>query len=978
MSESKRINAQTLPTPSESSKYFESPAFQHLEIIQSLSLKNKVPYLFLRGGAVSKVYRFSGLNHQGLSEYEMNDLFNSLEMVINTLPENRVNLSFTVVKKPTTFIPDSDINAPYYLKAKSALFAELCQRRQVYEYEFYITFLCSGQNYSSARRITNYLNSFFKKDVNLFEKNANIDFFGVDERIALIEQACSNIIPMLSNLGIAATPLETSDEYYRELEKFTRPELHKVKPVVINDSVESVRRSLFAGVKIDPFADYFTLDDTYHKVFSMDKAPQDDIKPADIMKILSIPQEMILTFTMQKLDKSHTQKRLDNALWKAKMELSAKKGQEDYFGQANYNRIVGEVQRLAEGQTFGAAASLNLCLRIPRSYIETKSAELNITDKEYVRRVTSEIQSSGFTSFGKSDWSAEREGAVPVFFKMLPGTSHLDSHHLKSIFIAGSDVPYFMPIYNTASAENFNGLNGFVDNNDGIYVFDPLDKKRVAWNYYVIGQTGSGKSVILNSIIAAEYGSYFLRKKENPGAKPPVICIMDEGGGDANSFGKQVDILGGTTVSLSGVKKPYIQLLEVRADLAKPTPRKLAELAEAAYEIIQDDRKTTEAKIMKYYEVGADKDFSTLPRHLYNQEFEKIFGIQPWEGSDDFFKLRPGELEPNMDQMRLIVSTLEIMLAPSTQDLSTFSQGFFREDQVRRMVLDVYRSTEGRFPFISDLVEYARSQSGQIYSEFVDRMSNWCRDSGFNMFDMDTDVDLNNDLILVDFKGIGKEPQLKAIYTLLFMSLFENKMMKQKSQRRFFFVDEAWSMLANKTAREVYIEFLRTARKHRFCTMSSTQTIIEYMKPDRELGQAAIGQMQMGIIGHHKPDLVDLTVEILKLKPELGPLLSKLGQHRENGVPIYSRFMVYTPTSTYVLKNRLHTQEYWVYTSDGDDNFIIDYFLKRGGFVDKEEVIRYVASSQHLGDEGLIEYLKASGKLDVAKKISAAKHKIPV
>jgi|GEM_PF-6541890 len=246
------------------------------------------------------------------------------------------------------------------------------------------------------------------------------------------------------------------------------------------------------------------------------------------------------------------------------------------------------------------------------------------------------------------------------------------------------------------------------------------------------------------------------------------------------------------------------------------------------------------------------------------------------------------------------------------------------------------------------------------------------------MFDMPTDVDLNNDTILVDLKGLQAEPTLQIIYTLLFSELFSNKMYFTRGRRKFVIRDEAWSLMNNDKARKYLVEDLRTARKNGFATITITQLPTDFLFPDRQDGKAILGNTQVHILGKFQSDSIinDIASE-LSLTPEMASELKSLGQKKEldaDGVyrTVYSRFMLKMGGEIYLLRNMLHPFENILYSSSEEDNAIIDYYLKISKqYTNLEDVLWLISNGGHIGNQGLYRYLVDSGYKNAARIVGS-------
>jgi hypothetical protein len=952
----------------------ESPIFEHLTLLKVLKAKNGFNYVFHHGGAVSVVFKFEGINNTSMNEDDYRRVFSNIERVLwASLPAEEASVQF-VARKVKREIKDDNSADVDNLLVKNRLknYQRLVDSNVVFDYELYASVLIHGESVSTFGKIVDVAKSLFSKSKDK-AAGKNIAFSNVREKLSKLEEIVKSIETSFDSLGIVMKRIDSQEDLYGLWQEFVRPNRSKFSKVKVSSKNESPRRELFSGVRSKMYRDMFMLDDTITKVYSLDRAPTGMISGGDIYNIFKNPLEMFYSVTFMKLSKETSKARFENSLWKRKMELSKSEGKAfgDKFAEADLARVDAEYARFASGESFGMVASVNVAINVQKSLLEKQAKLKNTIELDVLRMFESELFLKGFNGFGGSEWTTEEDGKWPVYMKMIPGFGEVSGYVLKTIFMASSDIPYFMPIFSTNNGEEFTGVNGFLDSSGALFPFNIFSDKMEAWNWSISGQTGSGKSVIINTIIAMEYGRYVLNKKKNEGAKPPVICIMDVGG-EANSFGKIVKQFGGEIIQLHKVKKPYINLFELDHEIAMPTPKKKEDVMRVVSKYASSfDEKEAEMAIVTFYQNNIEKRFSEFDQEKKEDTVRSLFNVELNPEIEETLKLNPGECEPNADQLNLILSILEVMLSQESKSFNTFDGGQFKKSKVKQVVLDTYRSVSSRFPYLSDMVESVKGNPTEVGELFVELMNDWTRNGTYPMFDMDTDVDLKNDIILVDFKGIDQDPQLEIIYTLLFSRVFSKKMYSAKDQRRLLIRDEAWKVLQNNAAREYFISDLRTARKHKYATITSSQTLVEYLRPDPELGRVAIGQMQGHIIGKYQRANVGDLSSIIGVKPEIADVIPDLGTAWVMGKPEYSRFAVKVDNRYSILDNRLHPFEYWSYSSSADDNFILDHYSKKIGskFVDIEDVIEFVSSGKHKGDEELIKKLIDSGKNEVAKKL---------
>lgn len=958
----------------EKHKEFTDGIYENLPLISVLKLKNGQSYAFHIGGGVSQVLRISGLNPTSMSEGDFENLFRNLNSAFTAVPDLNASVQFCAVKRRRAKSDlGTDESIPKLIRSRAQNFNALIDADVLFEYDLFVSIYMHGQSVG----VLPFLKTLYRKVMRKKSDPAaegKIAFAGVKDKIFALQESVDNIKTVFERLGITADAVSDDQDYYNLWRFFTAPGDTMTDRKLGLGLDESFRQVLFSSSTVRTLKDHFILNNYYHKVFSLDRAPIRELNGGDIMSVFRVPCESMYSFTFMKLDRQTTNKRIGNSLWLRKHESS--RGNDgnvkDEYATAAYERAQDEYRRIAEGGASGALVSASVVIRIEVDKANSEADRQNMEVRQYVRKIESALRIDGFDAFGASEWSVEQEGAWPVYCRLIPGFAELSSWWLKPILVSSEDAPYFMPVFTYDSGNEFHGTNGFTTSTGSLYAFDQESKALPAWNWLITGQSGSGKSVLINTIIAMEVANFYGRKRTNPGAYHPVICIMDVGG-VANSFTKTVSLLGGQIVNLSSVKKPYINLLEINPMTSSPTPDKMKQVIDWLENTLGMERIRAQAAAIAFYHKSYEEGLMLENDANFAIAFEESFGKEMPEDGRQRLTLTIGEVEPNADQMNLITGVLEVMLSTSTKNFDVFESGEFRKDKLEKIIYQAYRQTSNRFPFLSDVKEIIASSPTADGAEMVERLSNWTRDSKYPMFDLPTDFDSSKFITLVDFKGVKADPKLQAIYNLLFSRLFSDKMFKMKNHRRLIIRDEAWEFMPNAASRQYFEADLRQARKHGYATITASQSVAEFMKPSREEGQAVLAQVTANIIGFEKEANVGIVADLLKLKPEIASLLTQMGRVKSGGVDQYTNFVLKLKDEYHVIQNRLHPFEANVFSSSDDDNAIIAFYKKNWDkrIASLEDIISHIAEGNHYGDKDLIKHLIDIGKMDMAKRLSS-------
>ena len=954
----------------------ESPIFGDLTLYKVLySKRDNRPVMIHVNGGVSVIIPFSGINNTAFDESTFESIFKGIQSVLDDLPVGICTVQFVSCRSSDVEKTNS-VELPRFLRPRADHFNLMAENNQVFKNDFYISIFIAQPKVPTRKAIQEFIKqTIFRKDP-LTEQYRKV-MGSIEERISLCFEVMDTMVTMLAEMGVPFSVLKTKEDYYNLLQKFTRPQKHRLGPIKIeNTAEEAPRQALFSGIRANVVKDSFVMDDTYHRVYTLDRAPKDFIYGRSLEVVHGVAFEYIYSIAFKTLTHQESIDVFKYRMAEKKMASGTNENAviEDRSLTADEQRVSEAYDLFAYGDSGGTLASANIVIRVKESFIDSEMRKRGLSRSEILRKIDYRLSRDVFPRFGDSEWVCEENSSWPVFCQSIPGFANLNVDILKTMFLTTGNIPYFLPLWDSRRPIEHDGVNHFYDEKGNYITFDLMDPSMPAWNYCISGETGSGKSVLVNTVLNMIFSESAQRAK-------PIVCILDVGG-DRGSYLKMMNLVKGTVINLSGIKKPHIQMFAINPELSSPTPGKLTELADILLpHSVEKDHNKLRVLLRGFYANVLDKGRNNLNENDFKKLFIECTGFDCPKEYRELLDLKPGECEPTGKALNLILGILEVILSTSAKDLDGYRN--FDYDQVLDFVLETYRSTKGRFPYLSDYYQFIMSkvdESQPTGRKFLTKIKNWTREGAFSMFDMDTDVDLTNDVILVDLKGLQNEPNLQLIYTLLFSELFSNKMYFTRGRKKLMIRDEAWSIMNNEKARKYLVEDLRTARKSGFATLTISQLPTDFMHPDPQDGKAILANMQAHLLGLFRLETViqDIARE-LNLKPEMAEELKHLGQRKEiqpdgSFKTLYSRFMLKIGDEIYLLRNVLHPFEYILYSSSEEDNAIIDYYMKVSRQYDSlEDVLWLISNKGHVGDSGLLEYLVNAGYKNAARTVRGEK-----
>ena len=958
----------------------ESPIFEDLTIWKIVKTKQNRMVILHVDGSVSTIIPFEGINNTSFREDDYEKMFKRIKTTLDEIYDPNLTIQFVMMRDNN--VSSVDVSSlQSYLRPRAQYLQNLAENYQLFVNKFYLSIHYGKAATNTTQSIFSRIKGMIKKqDLNTDAYKRNME--GLNERVAEVSRTYDSMIEMINGIGAEFSVLETEDQYYDLLQQFTRPTKVKDGAIKIqqesSETKESARRQLFSGVRANIRKTDFTLDDYYHKVWSLDRAPRDTIYGKSIEAIENVAFEFIYSVSFRLMDSKESLNLFKFRLAEKRIAEGGNDGAivEDRSLTAETKRISDNYDNFAYGDARGVSVSANFVLRVQESFIEKLCKKTHMSRVEMLRKFDQDLTKRVFARFGGSEWANEENTQWFLFNQIIPGFSNIHGGIMKEMFLSTENIPYFFALYDNRRNLAHNGTNHFVDMRGNRVIFELMDPTLPAWNYSISGQTGSGKSVLMNAILTMQLAD--LAKT----GKKPIICILDVGG-DRGSYTKFMQLVGGTQINLSGAVKPRIQAMQIVPERSLPTPEKVSLVSKILLDdnIEFDDPDKMPILVRAYYEEFIKEGGNNLNAYERGKLFESVFGIDFRQEYVPLMELRPGECEPSLRSFNLIMGLLEVILSSNVKDVDGFRQ--FDYDEISSMVRETYRKIKGRFPYLTDLYnvasEMVKDKDGNINpsgNKLLIKLKNWTREGSYPMFDLDSNINVENDIVLADLKGLENEPQLQVVYTMLLSEVFNNKMYFTRDRRKLMLRDEAWSLMKNAKARDYFVEDLRTARKNGFATIAISQLPTDYLKPDPDVGRAIMTNMQVNIFCKFESDYIckqigqeyGLNDEIVEEMKTLGVVkeVQPDGSYRA----AYSKFMLVMGRSVYVLKNLLHPFEYILYSSSAEDNAIIDYYMKKTKQYDNlEDVLWIIAQRKHIGDIGLAEFLEVGGYNNKAREV---------
>jgi len=305
------------------------------------------------------------------------------------------------------------------------------------------------------------------------------------------------------------------------------------------------------------------------------------------------------------------------------------------------------------------------------------------------------------------------------------------------------------------------------------------------------------------------------------------------------------------------------------------------------------------------------------------------------------FQLEDGETTPSSQKIKFLLALLESMFTDTDDEkLQKLSKSLLEE-----VIVKTYKTafeSEGRTPRLSDLRKLLEASSERELQNFAKMLYPWTEDRAYGkLLDRDNELDLNSDFVVFDLKGLSSYPDLQAVMILIITDFIvgkvESKNLTYYGRRKRILMDECWELLKSRAASNAMEYWVRTLRKSGSGITFVTQGLPEVAA--HPIGSAILGNTATKFILLQKGDLTPVR-DILRLNDQELALVSSLRQQKG----VFSEAFLASNDDRTVIRSYPTPAEYWLATSDRDDNNALEEFRQKHPEMSMPEIIYEMAS----------------------------------
>jgi type IV secretory pathway VirB4 component len=157
-----------------------------------------------------------------------------------------------------------------------------------------------------------------------------------------------------------------------------------------------------------------------------------------------------------------------------------------------------------------------------------------------------------------------------------------------------------------------------------------------------------------------------------------------------------------------------------------------------------------------------------------------------------------------------------------------------------KAILEIYRNAKSAPPLLEDLFRELHNL-GQL--KLCERLEKYISGSLANVFNSQTNIDLNNRLVVFDIKDL---PESLRQIMMLIISNFVSNQVKARPQKRLLIIDEAWLLLQHEESARFVSGLIRRARKYYLGVSIISQQANDFLSND--YGRAIASQSSLRIL----------------------------------------------------------------------------------------------------------------------------------
>lgn len=293
----------------------------------------------------------------------------------------------------------------------------------------------------------------------------------------------------------------------------------------------------------------------------------------------------------------------------------------------------------------------------------------------------------------------------------------------------------------------------------------------------------------------------------------------------------------------------------------------------------------------------------------------------------DTYKLNPFHLsnpreEPSNQKLKSLLAIIECMVAENDKArLAKLDRAL-----LERAIIELYRSRrpKGEIPTLTDLAKYLSAFEEDSMRAISKMLYLWTGERPYGrLLDGQGGLDTTAGICTFDLKGLSAHPDLQSVMILILTDFILSQVESDKSNRKRIILDEAWELLKSEAAANFMEYCARTLRKTGSGITFITQGVEEIVASP--IGAAILNNTATKFVMLQRGDS-DLLAKTLKLNNQELALIHSLQQRKGE----FSEGFMVEGDYRQVIRVFPSPIEYWLSTSDAQDNAALNELKKNG------------------------------------------------
>lgn len=298
------------------------------------------------------------------------------------------------------------------------------------------------------------------------------------------------------------------------------------------------------------------------------------------------------------------------------------------------------------------------------------------------------------------------------------------------------------------------------------------------------------------------------------------------------------------------------------------------------------------------------------------------------------FDLAHGETSPSSHKVKFLLGLIELM---------TKEEGSERLPKLARAEIEAAIEAtyvKHKKPSLSDLKAILLTHPSPEIQVYGKILNPWCGDTPYGKFiDRKTTMELQNDIVAFDLKGLESYPDLQGICLYIITDLVWREVQRDRSRMKFLVFDECWKLLKDEAGLGFMEEVFRTFRKYYASAIAISQDLNDFLSS--KISSALLPNCSVKwVLMQNQSDFSKMK-EALGLNDNEVALIQSL--HQEKGQ--YSEaFLVLGPERRTVAVIESTPLELWIATTDPRDLSMIDTTKRENPELSQLEILKLLSS----------------------------------